>query len=640
MNPPPVPDPTIRTAVKPVVYGKNKEAPTASDELEDWRVLAISKPVGSVPTCELIRDTGIDGANVRIKDIRLDGKANHRIDVWALNDDGERETLYFAGEVVEEQFEISPGNEAETATATVPHYWFGKFCKGQPVLEGDPPGSPATYEEVEVHYPIEFNPMVDGKVIKNRNPGAGRSYSVCIDPESTRTEEARSIQGLGSNEASEWTLREVVLFLLKYLNPDEEFIKNPVIPDDWAEEAPPLKHIVMEPGHYLCDYLTMVLPPFGYDWCLDFIIEGEAGEGEDDNRHGKPIIRIIEKTAGDKVTLDLDAIGEPIEKSNMISCAIAYNIGNIRNKITGRGSLIEYEFTLPLHRAWEESADGSWNEEVTTDPIGRKLIANISGDYTGLRPEINEVVDLGVDYIPKRRRPEDCLRWRDSVRGMRMHPVLEFSDDAGETWTEVTSDWHPLPDEMGVWFSKPPTEILDLGIADGRFRLTCTIPSDYCVEAEYDDTEHSINGRTVEALVNVERRFHFRQRKTSGPYESVTTAGSSGSDMVDDSADVGEDPGPLQEYVDRIGEIMGAATVGITPVIHGIDLFYRLGDLVAEISGRNISLNCLSASADKRRYPQISGITYDFKEGTQQTTLTVTPFSSNNPDERIRRRHK
>lgn len=649
MNPPVIPgDVTAVLAIGPIVYGKNLDFPTEDDELEHWRVDSVTNGLGTIPTCTLTRDSGIDAANVRLKDIRLDGQANYHIEVWLPNVDGERETLFFVGEIVAQPFSIAKNAEYERAVATIPPYWFGDFCLGQVVMRRTPLNNnfvdEQVYDEEIVHHDLEFNPMVDGVIVPNMNTVPAHEdgawpYPVFIDPESTRTETARNVHGLSGEPAQSWTLRDAVYTLTRWLNADEEFVLNPVLPDDWGADAPPLKNVILPRGRYLSEYLSMLLPPFGYDWTLDFIVD-EADSGK-----AKPVIRLVRRGEGTEKQLYLDEIGDKIDLSNMESAEFEYNVANLRNKIIAHGSLVENEFSFLLYRSWPTEDDDTWSTDDPLNPIGRKFVANTAGDYSGVRDEIDEVCDLSdlQDlYIPKRHRPEDRLRWQDELHAFRQHAVLEWSLDDGDTWEVVQANWHPLQDEVGVWFSNPPTSFLDQPADHPLLRLTCVLPSDERVSAVYDDTATSVNGRTVQALLDVEQRFHQRQRRTSGDFRSRPNGEDglalpfSEYDLVDDS-EAGDPDAPLQVYVDRIGEIMRAATVGISPVLPGINMQYMIGDVITGIAGRNISLNCLGSDAGETRFPQITGFTWLFN-GDQKTMPTLTPYSSNSPDERIRKK--
>ena len=609
-------DVTAVIAPRIAVYAKNGEFPTEKDEQPDWRCVDISNGAGVIPTCELVRDLAVAGT--RLREIRLEGKANWIVEVWLLDEKGKRQRCLFMGEVVETQFALSKDGEHESATATIPHYWFGSLCLGQEVW------NPQTEATTIVHHNLEFSPLIDGAYVSNRAVRED-TFDTWIDPESCRTEDARNYQGA---TVEDWTLRDAVRALCGMLNFQQEFVNNPSIDDSWADDAPPMRNIELQRGHYLIDYLTMLLPPFGYDWFIDPTIDKQSNQA-------LPTIKLFPRGILKRdliVDLQLDGIGKSITNSQVESAAFNYNIANTKNEITLHGSLKQTEFTIELFRAWPVASDGAWDPNDPLSKVGRKWVANEAGDYTNLRPEISEVPEFGADYVPKRRHCEDLLRWKDEdTQTARAHPVLEYSLDNGTSWDVVKKDWHRLADECGVWFSDPYEELL--AASPPRLRITCTLISDRRVSATYVDS-HSINGKTVEALIDARDRFHYRQIEVAGDFQSQL---SGDADTVDDSGQ------PMTDYLEPLGEIQRTASIGVAPVLHGIHLDKQIGQLVRSITGRQISFNAVpfdgSPEGTGERFPQITGLRYTFVPEFR-THISVTPYASQNPDQRVRRRPK
>lgn len=599
-------DVTAIPATRLAVYAANGDFPTRSDEQPHWHCLEISNGAGVVPTCELVRD--LAAAGTRLRNIRLDGQANWIVEVWRLDSRGSRHSRLFVGEVIETQFALDKNSEHESATATIPHWWFGSIARGQEVW------NPHTAENVVVHHPLEFNPLIDGKYVANKAvPRSG--YSFWIDQESARTETARTFQGV---TVEEWTLRDIIDTLCRMLNPNQDFLNNPALDDDWGSDAPAIRNVELPTGRYLIDYLSQLLPAFGYDWFIEPPVDS-----------ARPTIKIFPRGVAQTVKVDLylDDIGETISTSTVESAAVNFNVGNVKNDITLRGSLKQEEFTVPLYRSWPEANDEDEVDEDSLNPVKRKFIANEAGDYTSVRPEISEVPNFGDDYIPKRRKAEDLLRWNDDgIQTARAYPLLQWRDGDTDEWRDVEKNYRVLADEIGVWFTKPPTDLL--GADDLQLRLTCTLISDKRVEETYTDNA-SINGNTVEAIIDARDRFHYRQIKGSGDFASVLAGAA---DTIDDSGNT------MLEYLDPLGEIQKAASVGVAPVLHGIHIDKQIGQLVRQITGRNILLNAIPFGL-RERYPQITGIRHTFVPD-YRTHISVTPYASQNPDQRVRRRPK
>lgn len=600
------PDPTAPKRPKLAVYAKNGGWPTERDELVDWVCTRLHRRAGQIPVCQLVRD--LEKSNSRLIDRRLDEKTNYQVEVWTLDDvTEERKKILFAGEVTTEHLTLAR-SDFETAVATVPPYWFGNMAKGMEVWD------PQRSALVEVHHDIQFNPMIDGKIVDNmaeiESEEMPADRFLFIDPESVRTEAAREYHSI--LQVFPWSVKEVVTWLMRKLNEDEEFIKNWEVDPAIFEDAPEIKDLELARGSRLNDYLNAFLLPHGYNWCIDFI------EGEDLTQHGWPIIRVFKRGAGDERPLLLDPYGDPIAKSQLTSVDIDYNIANPVNRVVGFSSLKEREVTVELYRGWDSALDGSEEESNTSSPVGRRWIANEGADHIGLRPELDEdsVPDFGDDFVVKRRKLQHCLTYRDAKGETdRRHPLLEISIDNGQTWQRASLPWSLLQEELGICFdgNNLPRELIAAGNS-GRVRITGTIIADFRQEKSYDD-DNSINGRTVEAHLDCSTKFHDRARD-AGDFDSELAG----------PLDEADDADALEEYAEKVGKIERNATVAAAPTLFGLQLDTKIGDLITDVSGRRISLNCLSDQASEKRFPQVIGITHEFGVQDVQTHLELIPY--------------
>lgn len=628
-------DPTAQTWPIVRVYGVRQETwfvrphfPTEEDELDDWRCLSISNAAGELPRCDLQRELG--RTNTHLQDRFLEKGSDWIVEVWLLDQQGKRVRPLFAGVIAEQSFALSKSGEYETATATVPPYWFGDLCEGQKVYD------PHQDEDTIVHHDLEFNPMVDAKIVPNMRTDRG-DIPMWIDPESARTHKARQLHGLPAGEADgefqeaeSWTLSDAIEAVCDLLNrvlrfegesyeyeAVEEFVQNPLL-SDFSGGSPDLKNIVIHRGQFLPSILNALLPPHGYNWWLKFV-DGEQTEGNYYTQAARPVIKIIKRGDGRRVPLLLDPLGSGIVESQLESVDITYNIANIRNKWTVYSSLKEREVTVPLFKAWDATEDGAIQEDNQLSRIGRKFVANEGGDYTDLRAEIveEEIPDFGREFIVKRRPMEEMLRWRDGDKKLHRAPIKLEWRTGGGGWENVDNidgaSWRPLPDEIGVWLTKPVPELLE---EDVELRITGTIRADKRLSSTFDGTAHSVNSREVRGMLDLSQKFHDRSIEDDGDFASEASG----------DADEQVDGHDMDDYAEKIGEIEKSATVAANPRLAGLQLDLEPGQVITGISGRNISLNSLSKASGEERYPQVIGLRHVFAPECR-TYPTIVPYN-------------
>jgi hypothetical protein len=611
-------DPTQKKWLRTAVYGKQGAWPTEKDELIGWRFLGLHVNAGGLVQIRLDRDLGL--TNTRLKDRKLAQKSNWKIDVWELDEDGERLRGLCCGEAVEEQFELSSDGEHEVAVATIPTNWTGAVKDGQLVFN-------RASEQMEIaDHDLEFNPLAaDGKIVPNRltHPISGmeKRFSFWLDPESGRTSEAREYVGC---DVAEWTLFEAIKTLTKWLNTSETNVRNPVLLESFFSDAPPMKNNRLPRGKYLADYLTALLPSFGYDWFYTFATTAGV-------EHTRPQIKIFRRGEGARRSLQVDEIGKAISKSTLEQLGFSISVVSVRNRTIVHGELKQFEVTIPLFKGWHSSSDGREETyaEDETSAVGRLWVANEAGDYIGRRPQFETPPDFGPEFIPKRRKIEACLRYQDDTgqEGQRRPAFVEYREAPAETWKPLTAsgigDFRILTNQIGIWFSKQALQLLDPAV---ELRITGTIPSDERLKGIYDDTATSVNGSEFEIVLDETSQFHYRERMSTGDFASV----------LDGPSDLADDSGPADDFAERIGQIQRAATVGGTPQLTGFRNDYEIGQLITGIQGRNISFNCLSLESGKEAFPQITSVRFEVV-GELRTYPTLMPYTEQDPDARVGR---
>ena len=617
-------------------------------ESQEWRCLRIEKGLGNQHRAVLARDLGKIGK--RIENRTLEQFGSRDVEIWQLDEEGERLRPIFKGTILIERIRIAPGGESEIAEAIVPPAWFGDMCEGQEVWD------PEEEERAVVHLDLEFNPLVDGVIVNNCayhvDLPDDQEYDLWIDPESARTEAAAEAAGLAVGQLSvqEWTIARAVESLQHYLNPLETYVTNfkTQTPDDDGvpqqdplfDDSPALQDELLPRGHYLPEYLDALLPKYGYQWTVDF------GEHEDAADQVQPQIRVYKRGEGEQKILPLQAIAANLDdaKSQPLEIDLATDLSRLANYIIGHGSLQEREITIELFRSWSNAQDvtplSSLDKTIdgyhlARDNIWRKWVANEAGDYTGIRDnDLPQLADLSNAFfpdgvVPKRRPLSDCLTYRagSAEEGARLPPQLEYSIDGDGTWIPYSGhDWRPLTHELGVYLTDPQAgglvEILHGAEGDARLRVTGTIRGDKRPRAEVDRFSDSPSAIERRLFLDLSHRFHDRERVTAGLYASVLTGDA-------DEADHQED---LEEFLEQIADNEMSAALDAAFPLHGILFDYDVGDILTKIEGREISLNRNAPTADEPRYLQVVGVAWDLQQ--QRTLLTVQPFDSYVPPAR------
>lgn len=633
MNAPPQdnPDNTHRRRTKVVAYLGAPDADTVDleEESEEWRVETVHNGLGAQSYALLRRD--LAQAGKRIENRKLNPHGTRIVEIWSLDEDGNRQLPLLRGELMGGDVHISTGEEHETAFVILPPAWFGDLCEGQQVW------NPIAQDLEIVHLDLAFNPLVDGRLLgtcaRHDPEVVGVEHSLWIDPESCRTDEAARAAGLVTGRANviKWTVDRAIESLQAYLNPDQTYIEN--FPtrearndprDPQFDASPDLEDLTLPRGQYLSAYLDALLPAYGHQWTVDFNTDEEATAIT-------PRIHVMRRGEGTKRVIPYQKIGEDLDtsKTQPLSVDISVDVSQLANIVVAQGSLIEREVTIELKRGWPEERDEAaltdldktpTSYDAANDPVWRKWVGNEAGDYIGLRSELTEPLDLSTEfpegYVPKRRPVEDCLTFRSGTEqeAARQPPLLEYSINGGTSWKRAGHDWRPLTHEFGVYLTDPKAgglvKLLHDAGENARLRLTGTIRGDKRIEHEVDRTEDSPTSIETRLFLDLSHRFHKRGRATS------TMSGE-----FDEAAD----QTALEDFLEKVADSTKAAVIGSQLPLDGLVFEYLIGDVIENIQGRNLSLNRLATDAEKRGV-QIVGITWHIDR--QRTLLTVTPFDT------------
>jgi len=497
----------------------------------------------------------------------------------------------------------------------------------RPYHFGDPLGgetwqNPLDSTKLVIRKTIEFNPVVDGNVYGNRSSierTDGKAFLWC-SVAATRSQEAATYSG---QTAETWTLKTAVEALCWFCNTDETHIENPT---DAAMNVltggPSVEAISMPPGLYLPTYLDRLLHPLGFNWYVTYDIEDDTSW-----KKQKPQLAFFQRGDGDEKQIFIQAPGKhlELEATNCDEYTIRREIGDNHNCVRVLGDWERREVTLPLYPAWSEDhdeksaadlkkseSDGDYRE---FPHVWRLWVANEAGDINGLRSSsmaAGNPPDLSAHftiYIPRRRRIEPPLRYVGEVGGTNRQDIGLEVQTTSEEWETFAGGWSVMPDQIGIMFTddEPPTDVTAV-------RITGTIAGDARVEGVAERLPHAVNARSIWLELLKPEKFHDRAIVVAGDYASVGVGSSTNADTRDDT-------GAIAAYAESLRDQSGHAEVDCQLTMPGIHLHYKIGDLITNIEGREVSLNAASTASPADVFPQVTKRTFRFDPNSGPTTI-------------------
>lgn len=664
----------VKNAIKPQVRIKKGGNPAEEDLVEFLIPTEIRRTNGMhfSDTCELYFD--ITKTFQQVRDLTTVQGWNYIVEVWQPNENNEVQdangkyvgTILHWGEVSIQQALIDGQSKTEglQLTSRVEPRHFGNILYGQIVC-----GHDNTLRQQ--HTDVIFNPRdsFDDKIHGNMssrteplNPGdSAYPYHMFVDPQSAQT--TLAVQGNRNQTALEWVLPDAIKYLCYTMNYEQKYIDNP-LPEDIEKifgaqaavtgpnptpavrsTAPALRNFHVKRGEYLPNILDQILQPHGFDWCLVPTKRKDStnrmqikifkyGEGEEKNVFLQAPAKVKEEGPQDAGP-ELD-----LSKTNMMRYDGTMNVADLANHVVVQGDFIEREITVELYRAWPESKDSMFAQDlkksVVTEAnrfVWRKWVLNEGGDYTGLRQvpllDLFSFANLlGPESVVKRRRFHDCLA--KDPDGRRRDPLVEFwnesPDDGGAArWDKVKHQCHILTRECGVMFDDedPPEFLMNLG-SGARIRVTATVRGDTRVTGTATPDGKSPNGNPVVLFIPCWDIFADRQVQKTGNYASSLKDSTNGHDTKDDTQNI-------QKYAEAVRNQEDAARLTASFVLHGIHTDYQIGQIVTKIEGRNISFNRYNDQQGQKKYLQIVAVTFDIQN--QTTTLNVDSLELKKKDQ-------
>lgn len=572
-------------------------------------------------------------------------------------------TRVFLGDFLEEVEDVS-NSESLAGRGVLSHYLFGDTFRGMTFMFNGAADQIVTQTGSD----MIFNPMIDGVVRGNRSSSFFTFSHHWCDPELS---ESTYAQDYHNQTATEWSLVDALKKICESCNAAQTFILNPVIDETdpiWVD-PPPVKDLQMQGGRLLPYYLDELLHPLGYNWWVD--PNRQASENTDVRlEYPKPIIRIMRKGYGNVKQLYFQPPGEKLRfnqqlfsnGSNVNEYRIARNIGNAFTAVRVIGDRIRVEVTVPLYPGWKASADSLDPDSLAMDAgsnyaankhVHRLWVANEGASWTGMRadpdpypigapPDFSDIFALmkgeglvETKTLARKRPMEPPLTYIGTeTERVRRDLFLQYSDDSGATWKEVTGKiggWSVLGDQIGIIFNgnRPPATLVT-AFRNGtlRMRITGTIASDhhlYNVNSDGMTNLPAVQGRLNRMTMEQQDRYrhwfvlgkdHPRAALNDHPYKSALSGDVAGADTHDDRQ-------AIETFATRIIKTMVHANYDGSFSIPGWTMDYEIGDLLSHIVGRQVGLN-ESADADNPQYMQITGIEWGHSDdGGPVTRLIV-----------------
>ncbi|QDT84567.1 hypothetical protein [Gimesia chilikensis] len=595
---------------------------------------------------------------------------NRILEVRAYDREGNLSILKAWGVVTQQSQAINESDEYVTLTA-----------RQEPWLFGDPIYKYMQWNTKEwIHADLIFQPIIDDKTVDNKADPFEETENDppllwILDPESTRTDEARGFQECWP---ARWTLAEAVYYLFQILGTYQyedyptigRYYEYPSLDDlrGIFDEDLELSDVRIPMGSTLADALDILLTPYGYFWYVRSII------GIDEV--AKHYFEFAKKGAGETVSVYLQRPGDQIDNlfTNLSEFRANYNIGDLANRIIAVSSPIQFEATFELYKGWNDDDDGldlhqlkkGGDESLypTKRDVGRKWVLNEARDYDTIRPEIDgkaakELVFNLLDVLTghenedgdnyKRRRFQECFSLNPDGESSGiivewLNADLADNDNPDGKWEEVEWPYSVLNKECGIYFegAVPPDELWTLINEDpskARIRVTAMVEGDTRKVSTVTRQESSPNGADVTLFLDLSSRFHYRTTHIWNtqdlPAEKITR--SIIYDRDDYKPNVADDSTLLSDFAHQVRDIEDVTLLSCSLYLDGVDhAEYEIGKLIDKVDGRNLDLNGKSPDQSAKRLPQIVGIN-EYFNSEQKTELLLESFKEERPRTEIRR---
>lgn len=429
----PRPDRSQDAATLIVLLGlEDGSAPTIDDEVDYLIPQRIGIYANGGRDDVMTFSYDMERAEARLVDTTTPIGFHRQIEVRMLDEDDEPTKILAWGFIARQPQVINDTSEKVDLEVRLDQHVFGEPLTDYPTWDA------VAATHLNVQLPLVFNPEIDEIVEGNcsdmqKEPPEGvepddfdGDFHYLIDPESVRTEAARTMQ---EQEASLWTLPQAVHMLCWHMNPDEEYIKNPSLADletELAGRTALIKNVEIPLGAFLPAALDVLLLPAEYGWHLTHeLVEDEESEDDDAEKLRETRMRFYKRGSGAHKRLHMQRPGETkdLKKTNVDEFAATYSIVDLANRAEVYGAFQKREDTFILQKGWDEADDELDLADLEKDQptaiekpfVGRKWVLNEAGDYIGRRAEIIVAFDVSnlfsfdEECSFRRRKFHQCL---------------------------------------------------------------------------------------------------------------------------------------------------------------------------------------------------------------------------------------
>src|SRR5690606_16726294 len=141
-----------------------------------------------------------------------------------------------------------------------------------------------------------------------------------------------------------------------------------------------------------------------------------------------------------------------------------------------------------------------------------------------------------------------------------------------------------------------------------RLRITGTVRDDIALGAFSDPSEITHSPHSVPRLIDVSDQFYDRQRQLGGECNSV----------LEGDYDQRDDTEAINDYADQLLQLAGSGQLVARISIPWLATGYQIGDVIRDVSGREINLERDTGSG---RLLQVIGIEFTNETSQQRTEL-------------------
>ncbi|KPJ53316.1 MAG: hypothetical protein AMS16_05385, partial [Planctomycetes bacterium DG_58] len=351
-----------------------------------------------------------------------------------------------------------------------------------------------------------------------------------------------------------------------------------------------------------------------------------------------PCFRIISPDAAPLKSVRLQEAGADFSKddTNVNAASMTFSTRFSTNHWRIEGDFKEYEACFDLVKLWTDSEESQVSGdpdkgnrahsdyEIGLDHVYRQWGLNEDGHWSdrGDPFDFNELLGEGTWTHKRRRFYPPYAETDDEPRKC----VVEVKN------TDLDNDWHRvgsatirfLSDRCGIYFDMTDVDGTNarVVIEDGpsqalkdltHVRITAIVQSDERVTYDAPRQDSAGSSQTITDTTD-DDSCRWVKRHSSSAYSG------DGTGIIRDD---GEESGPMAKLAATVRSDTEPMWSGVSFTIPWVDVTYRIGDRIREMSGRDTSFP--AKAADESLFPIVRRVSYDFR--AQETRLALQPAS-------------